>query len=163
MMQKLQLTLLVLLMLVPIACDSNNEDDGIAELAGEYTFSEFRFTPDSNLLEPVNMLDTLVVEATRLQLFSSGRFTLLYQFEGGQSTFVGGNATRTNDGVRISGDRDNEEIFAALLLPVEFELTAESTTTLTAREDRRVDLARFSDRYEGLPSVEGTLFLTLRR
>lgn len=163
MLHKIPHAALVLLLLVPVACDSNNEDNEIGELAGEYSFTEFRFTPDSNLLEPVNMLDTLAVNATRLQLFTSGRFTLLYQFEGGAATFVGGNATRTNGGVRLKGDLEEEQVFSDLLLPVEFELTASSSTTLTARVDRRVNLAAFSGRYEGLPSVEGTLALTLRR
>lgn len=162
-MQKLPKAWLVLLLLIPIACDSNNADDEIGELAGEFSFTEFRFTPDSNLLAPVNMRDTLAVDATRLQLFSSGRFTLLYQFNGGAPKFVGGDARRTNRGVRLIGDRDDEQIFSDLLLPLELELTAESASRLTASTNRRVNLAAFSDRYKGLPSVEGTLSLTLSR
>lgn len=161
-MQRIAPILLALLFLIPVACDSNNMEDGISSLAGEYDFTEFQFIPDSNLLEPVNLLDTLVVTSTQLQIFSAGRFTLLYEFRGGSSKFVGGDAHRTDRGVRLSGAREDEEIFSDLLLPIEFELRSEGSILMT-QEDRRVNLEAYSNRYRGLPSVEGTLSLTLSR
>ena len=155
---------LAVLSLTLLGCDSNSADEDLGTHAGEYTFQQFRFVPDSPLLEPVNMLDTLVVSATRLQLFTSGRFTLLYQFEGGKSTFVGGDATGASGGVKLKGERSDEAIYGSLLLPVEFELkTGTAAGTLNATLERRVNLAAFSDRYQGLPSVEGRLVLALKR
>jgi hypothetical protein len=145
-------------------CDSNSADQDLGTLAGEYALQQFRFVPDSPLLEPVNMLDTLVVGATKLQLFSSGRFTLLYQFEGGKSTFVGGDATATSGGVKLKGDRNDEAVYGGLLLPIEFQLKSGTAGgTLNATLERRVNLSAFSDRYQGLPSVEGKLILALKR
>lgn len=145
------------------ACDSNDSGKDLGELAGEYRFDVYRFVPESPLLAPVNMLDTLVVTSTRLQLFSSGRFTLLYQFEGASPKFIGGDAERTSRGVRIKGDRADEALYADLLLPIELELENAAINQLSARLNRRVNLASFSDKYAGLPSVEGTLVMTLKR
>ncbi|NNE68784.1 MAG: hypothetical protein HKN29_00320 [Rhodothermales bacterium] len=158
------------LLLLPLAlfwaaCDSGDSGPDIDDVVGEYGFIEYRFLPDSPLLEPVDMTDTLVVAETRLQLFTSGRFTLLYRFEGSPSaTFVGGDAERTSRGVKLKGESDDEDAYLDLLLPVEIELSTGTTPgRLSANIDRRVNLSAFSDRYAGLPSVEGTLILSLQR
>lgn len=158
-----------LLLLLPsvflwAACDSGDSGPDIDDIVGEYGFIEYRFLPDSPLLAPVEMTDTLVVAETRLQLFTSGRFTLLYRFEGAPSaTFVGGDAERTSSGVRLKGESSDESAYLDLLLPIEIELNTGATSgRLSANMDRRVNLSAFSDRYAGLPSVEGTLILSLQ-
>lgn len=152
--------LLVLLLLT--ACDTNdNARDDLGAVAGEYTFTEFRFTPTSQLLTPVNLLDTLMVGQTRLQLFSSGRFTLLYQFRGGTPFFIGGDFTVSNKHIRLNGTADERSFYQSLLLSNEITLERGEGRMLNATLDRTVDLAAFSRRYEGLPSVKGVMVLRL--
>ncbi len=152
----------VVLLLGLSACDSNDTVD-FDVVAGDYAFTQFAFTPASSLLEPLNVLDTLVTANTRLQLFSSGRFTLMYQFVGGSSEFVGGDYTVTSSRVRIKGDAKEKAFYEALLLSNEFTLTRESDTVLSAEIEREVNLEEFSRRYQGLTAVKGTLSLRLQR
>lgn len=153
-----------LLLLFLVACDSNNDNRSDVEaVAGEYAFVEFRFLPDSDLLTPVNMLDTLLVENTRLQLFSSARFTLLYQFEGGDPTFVGGTFSVSDRRVRLNGAIDEAAFYEALLLSNETTLDRQDNGDLSADINRSVNLSAFSNRYRGLPSVDGKTILRLSR
>ncbi len=154
---------LLLVALTTSACDSSGDSSQqLNEVAGEYTFATFRFTPESSLLTPVNMLDTLDTSTTRLQLFSSGRFTLMYHFLGGKAEFIGGDFTVTDKRVRLNGAADEKAFYEALLLSNEITLNREGTA-LTASIQREVNLEEFSPRYKGLPSVSGTLTLRLER
>jgi hypothetical protein len=152
--------LLVLLSLA--ACDTNdNPADDLGVVAGEYTFTEFQFTPDLQLLTPVNLLDTLFVDQIRLQLFNSGRFTLLDQFRGGAPSFIGGDFTVNSSRVLITGVVAERSFYQALLLSNEITLDRGEDGTLNADIDRTVDLEAFSREYEGLPSVKGIMVLRL--
>lgn len=154
---------LVLVVLALAGCDSSdNNPRDLEAVTGEYTFTRFTFTPESTLLTPVDMLDTLDVSATRLQLFSSGRFTLMYQFRGASAAFVGGDFTVTDKRVRLNGSSDEKAFYEALLLSNEITLERDGTA-LSASIDREVNLEEFSPRYKGLPSVSGTLSLRLER
>ena len=145
------------------ACDSGGDEPGPTDVAGEYIFTEFRFVPDSPLLPPAVILDTLVASDTRLQLFSSGRFTLLYHFQGASPEFIGGSFDVSRDRVRIQGREDEERFYRELLLSPEFTLRREGPDEFSATIRRTVDLEQFSDRYRGLRSVDGQVFLHLVR
>lgn len=149
--------------LVVSACDSTGDDVNPGDVAGEYVFSDFRFVPDAPLLAPANILDTLVTENTRLQLFSSGRFTLLYQFVGANPEFIGGNFDVGRNRVRIIGREDEEEFYRRLLLGPEFTLSRTETDGFSAEIPRTVNLEGFSERYRGLRSVDGVVMLELVR
>ncbi len=60
---------------------------------------------------------------------------------------------------------DSEEaVYGRLLLPIEFQWKSGTAAgTLNATLERRVNLSAFSDRYAGLPSVEGKPILALKR
>ena len=110
------------------------------------------------------MLDTLETANTRLQLFSTGRFTLMYQFKGGPAEFVGGDYSVTRSQIRIKGLAEERDVYESLLLSNEFTLNRESNdTVLSADIEREVNLEEFSHRYVGLKAVLGTLSLELHR
>ncbi|GIV60486.1 hypothetical protein GQ464_007935 [Rhodocaloribacter litoris] len=159
---RLALPGVLLLLLTLSACDSSDTVDFDA-VAGEYVFTRFEFNPASSLLQPLDVLDTLVTSNTRLQLFSSGRFTLMYQFVGGPAEFIGGDYTATSARVRLKGNADEKRFYEALLLSNEFTLNREGDNVLTADIEREVNLEQFSRRYEGLTAVKGTLSLRLQR
>lgn len=145
------------------ACDSSGDAVTPGDVAGEYVFSDFRFIPESTLLPAANLLDTLVAENTRLQLFSSGRFTLLYQFRGANPEFIGGNFDVNRERVRIIGREDEEPFYRRLLLPPEFILQRAEPEGFSATIPRTVNLEAFSSRYKGLRSVDGKVILRLVR
>lgn len=145
------------------ACDSTNDDVDPGDVAGEYVFTEFRFVPDSPVLPAAVILDTLVASNTRLQLFSSGRFTLLYQFEGANPEFIGGTFDVNRDRVRIIGREDEARFYQRLLLGPEFTLRRNDSDGFTAGIARTVNLEDFSNRYRGLRSVDGVVVLELVR
>lgn len=154
---------LALLAVLLAACDSGDDDPSPTDVAGEYIFTEFRFVPDSPILPPAVVLDTLVASNTRLQLFSSSRFTLLYHVQGASPEFIGGNFDVSDDRVRIQGREDEEQFYRQLLLSPEFTLRREGPDEFSATIRRTVDLEEFSDRYRGLRSVDGQVFLHLTR
>jgi len=145
------------------ACDTGDDEVGPAEVAGEYLFTEFRFVPDSPLLPAVEVLDTLIVSDTRLQLFSSGRFTLLYQFEGARPEFIGGSFHVNEERVRLVGHEDEEPFFRRLLLSPEITLERDGEDGFRAGFPRTVNLEEFSLRYRGLRTVDGMIVLRLTR
>ncbi len=151
--------------LMLLSCSRQTADNTyVREVIGEYFFDTFQFVPESSALETVNVMDTLVYEETRLQLFSSKRFTLLYRFKNGSPAFVGGDFEVSRSRVVLKGNPDDEEFYAALLLPTEIPLQrSDDPDVLTGSIKRRVNLEAFSPRYRGLLSVRGTLVLELRR
>jgi hypothetical protein len=149
--------------LLSSGCDSADDEVDPGDVAGEYVFADFRFVPDSPLLPAAVLLDTLVASNTRLQLFSSGRFTLLYQFAGTNPEFIGGDFDATPDRVRLIGREDEEEFYRQLLLSPEFTLRRDGPDAFSASIARTVNLEEFSDRYAGLRSVAGVVMLELVR
>lgn len=145
------------------ACDSSDDDVRPVDVAGEYVFTEFRFVPRSDLLPAANVLDTLVEENTRLQLFSSGRFTLLYQFAGANPEFIGGDFDVNARRVRLRGHEDEARFYRQLLLGSEITLDREDAGGFRAMIRRTVNLEEFSGRYVGLRSVDGVVHLRLVR
>ncbi len=147
-----------------IGCDSGDDGPTAGDVAGEYRFTELRFVPLSSAVSAVNVLDTLVVSETRLQLFSSGRFTLLYQFQGGNAEFIGGNFSVSDDRITLKGESDQERFYRALLLGLETRLDRNQIdTSLSGDIRKKANLEEFSDRYVGLPSVDGNLKIALTR
>lgn len=145
------------------ACDLSDDETRPTEVAGEYVFTEFRFTPTSPLLPDAVLLDTLVQENTRVQLFSSGIFTLLYQFEGANPEFIGGEFTVNERRVRLRGREEEAQFFEQLLLGTEITLQRTDDGPLVASIPRTVNLEEFSPRYSGLRTVDGTVNLELVR
>jgi len=158
------LPLILLMCGLPLwGCDSADDDVDPGDVAGEYIFTDFRFVPDSPLLPAAVLVDTLVASNTRLQLFSSGRFTLLYQFEGSTPEFIGGDFDVNEDRVRLNGREDEEEFYRQLLLGTEFTLQRDEPAGFSATIPRIVHLEDYSDRYRGLRSVSGVVVLELVR
>lgn len=145
------------------ACDSGDDEVRPVDVAGEYVFTEFQFVPRSTLLPAANVLDTLVSDNTRLQLFSSGRFTLLYQFVGANAEFVGGDFDVNARRVRLRGHEDEARFYRELLLGSEITLDREEEGAFSASLRRTVNLEEFSNRYAGLRSVDGVVRLQLVR
>lgn len=145
------------------ACDSADNDVDPGDVAGEYVFTDLRFVPDAAVLPAVIILDTLIASNTRLQLFSSGRFTLLYQFEGANPEFIGGNFDVDRDRVRVIGREDEAQFYRQLLLGPEFSLQRNASDGFSAIVPRTVNLEEFSNRYRGLRSVDGDVVLELVR
>lgn len=159
----LVVTALVSVAALLVGCDSAGDDARPVDVAGEYLFSEFVFVPDSPLLPPANVLDSLVASETRLQLFSSGRFTLLFQFEGAVQEFVGGDFRVNERRVRLVGHEDESRFYRRLLLGNEITLDREADGGFSAEIPRTVNLAEYSNKYSGLTSVQGVVWLKLVR
>ena len=149
--------------LILFGCDSDADDPQPRDVAGEYVFTRFEFVPDSPLLPPAVVLDTLVQSNTRLQLFSSGRFTLLYQFEGANPEFIGGDFDVNAERVRLRGREDEEEFYRRLLLGPEITLIRDENDAFRATIRRTVNLEAYSARYRGLRTVDGVVELALVR
>lgn len=165
---KLQLGLLsvaLLCVLVLGACDSGDpiDEPEPRDVAGRYSFTEFIFQPSSSLVQPINVLDTLVVGRTHLDLSSGGNFIFAYEFMNGDQFFLSGNFAVTANSVRIDGDREHRSSYNKLLLNEDFTLRRSSDTpgVLIAEVPQTIDPATFSDRYEGIGSLSGTLRLRL--
>lgn len=149
------------------ACDSGDPDDEPRprDVAGEYRFTEFTFTPTSTSVQPIAVLDTLVEANTRLNLLSGGSFIFAYEFVGGEEYFLGGNFSVTERTVRIRGNENDREFYNQLLLAEDFNLRRDEagSDVLSADVPLTVNPAEFSSRYEGILQLEGTLHLRLER
>ncbi len=147
------------------ACDSGDpiDEPHPRDVAGRYVFTEFVFQPSSSLVQPINVLDTLVVNGTHLSLSSDGSFIFAYEFVNGDLFFLGGDFSVTANSVRIDGIRDQRPTYNQVLLNEDFTLRRSSETpgVLTAEIPQTIDPVTFSDRYEGIGSLSGTLRLRL--
>lgn len=152
-------------MVVLGACDSGDpiDEPEPRDVAGRYSFTQFVFQPNSALVQPINVLDTLVVGRTHLDLSSGGNFIFAYEFVQGDQFFLGGDFGVTANAVRIDGIREQRSSYNKLLLDEDFTLRRSSDTpgVLTAEIPKTIDPVTFSDRYEGIGSLAGTLRLRL--
>lgn len=160
------LTLLaVITVFVLTGCDSGDPADEArpSDVAGEYRFTQFEFTPTAQVVEPINVLDTLVTSDTHLNLSSGGNFIFAYKFVEGDLYFLTGNFSVTERTVRIDGLSENRSLYSQLLLREDFTLRRDETNpdVLTAEIDLTVNPAAFSDRYQGVGSLDGRLNLRL--
>lgn len=149
------------------ACDSGDPDDEPEpqDVAGEYRFTEFSFTPTSTSVQPISVLDTLVAENTHLNLLSGGSYIFAFEFVGGEQYFLGGTFSVTERTVRIRGAESDRELYNQLLLAEDFNLRRDDTQpdVLSADVPLTVNPAEFSPRYEGILQLEGTLHLRVER
>ena len=148
------------------ACDSGDpiDEPEPADVAGRYNFTQFTFQPNSQAVLPINVLDTLVLDQSHLDLSSGGNFILAYEFIQGDQFFLGGDFRVTATSVRISGSEDDRSDFNRLLLTEEFTLRrdADNTGVLTAEIPRTIsDPGDYFDLYEGIESISGTLRMRL--
>lgn len=147
------------------ACDSGDpiDEPEPRDVAGRYIFTEFSFQPNSSAVEPINVLDTLEVTNSTVDLSSDGIFYFAFKFIEGDQYFVSGQFGVTAAAVRIDGDRERRVTFNKLLLDEDFTLQRASEGVLTAEIPKTIDPAIFSDRYQGINSLTGTLRLRLAR
>lgn len=155
--------------LLMAGCDSSDpvDDDPIVvnPAAGTYAFNTFAFDPDADVLPTLNLLDTLVTSETRLQLFDGGDFVLAYRYKQGSTYAIFGSYVVSQREVRLRATegRSDEKRFADLLFAgAELVLKRSPAGTDLSTDTRRiVNLGTLSDRYKGIPPVEGTLQLDL--
>jgi hypothetical protein len=149
------------------ACDSGDPIDGPvpADVAGTYRFAFLTFEPDAPALPAYNVLDTLDLAQSQLQLLDGGSFVLTYRLEGANTVAVAGDFSVTNREVRLRGRETDQSRFDALLLDRNLTLqrSAEAPALLSAERRMTVDLAERSDVYMGIPPVAGTLRVRFER
>ncbi len=159
------LSIALLSMVVLGACDSGDpiDEPEPRDVAGRYNFTQFVFQPSSAAVEAINVLDTLVVGRTHLDLSSGGNFIFAYEFVAGDQFFLSGDFRVTANAVRIDGARDHRASYNRLLLDEDFTLRRndDAPGVLTAEIPKTIDPAAFSDRYEGINSLSGTLSIRL--
>lgn len=148
-------------------CDSGDPDDDAdpRDVAGIYRFTEYSFNPSGTGFQPIDVLDTLNTATTELRLASDGDFQMLVQFVGGDLFLAHGTFSVTTRAVNLNGSDDDEDDFERLLLDQEFTLRRDpdQPEVLSADIPKTINPSAFSDRYEGVPSMSGTLRLRLVR
>lgn len=156
------MVILFALMLLTGCGDSNPVKLSPEEVQGRYDFTEFIFTPNAGALMPANVLDTLVKDRTSLLLLDGGQFALNYQFKGGPEAFISGEFTVTKSEVELKMSDGSESRLNAILLHTPLKLArSEGSSNLETSVVKSKDLSLFSDRYAGIPPVEGVLRLNL--
>lgn len=132
------------------------------EVQGRYDFTEFVFDPDAEALIAANVLDTLVMDRTSLLLLDGGQFALSYQFIGGEESLISGDFTVTESTVELNMSSGSEDRRNELLLHTPLRLIRNlETSSLETVVVKDKDLSLFSDRYAGIPPVEGELKIKL--
>lgn len=162
------LPLILVGLLLLSACDSGDpiDEPSPADVAGTYQFTRFEFVPSAaGVLQPISVLDTLNRAATSLELTSGGDFVLSYQFEGGQKHLLTGVFDVSADQVDLDGRRDDRDSYQQLLLSddLSLERNVPEQNVLTASIQKTINPAAFSDRYQGIESASGTLYIRLVR
>ncbi len=146
------------------ACDTGGtaiEPPTAADVAGVYTFDAFRFQPEAAALAPVNVLDTLVVAESFIELLDGGQATLRFRRVGGTTRFVPGTFEVRREEIRLTFQGGNEATLGRLVLPnvLTFDRTE---TTLSLEDDFTANLESYdSARYAGFSSIPGTLTMRL--
>jgi hypothetical protein len=133
-----------------------------SDVAGTYDFTTFIFIPDAAAIAPANVLDTLVSENTNLRLTASGQFVLSYQFRQGPESLIAGTFDVTQRRITLKPYAGSEAQLTSLLLDSPLVLNRTDVEgVLEASIRKTADLAAFSNRYRGVPPVQGTLRLRL--
>lgn len=164
------LIILLLTLFVIHGCDSGDPIDdlvgGTSPAAGTYRFEEFMVDPDADAIAVLNMLDTLVQDDTRLQLFEGGDFVLTYRYLTDPTAAVFGKYTASSREVRLQGDATASDRHNLRQLLMESTLilqrSQDSERVLATSFKKNVDLAAVSDRYRGVPPVAATVRVRLR-
>jgi hypothetical protein len=156
-----------LLLLVLSACDSGDSVDEPhpRDVAGVYAFTEFSFQPSGQGFQPIAVLDTLVQSETNLRLSSGGNFILSFQFVNGELYFPAGDFSVSEQSVRLNGNNEDRADFERLLLDDETTLrhSVDQPGVLTAEVSKTINPSEFSERYQGVTEMSGTLTLRLVR
>lgn len=159
----LSLVVSIMLLVLFTSCDKENPVNVLpSDVAGDYLFTEFQFVPDASAIDPANVLDTLVTDKTYLRLIAGGQFILNYQFREGQESIISGEFSVTTDRISLRAAPGSEARLISLLLssPIEFD-RSDATGQITSITQKTVDLASYSDNYEGVPPVRGRLIMRL--
>ncbi len=156
---------LAVLLLLASGCDSGDpvDEPHPRDVAGVYTFTEFIFQPSGQAVQPIVVLDTLEQSQTNLRLSSGGEFSLTYQFVNGDLYFPSGEFTVSAQSVRLTVSEGARDHFQRLLLPDRFALrrSVDDPNLLTAEIPQTINPSEFSDRYEGVEEMTGTMRLRL--
>lgn len=159
--------LLAVALVAFIGCDTSDPVPTVEpdEVTGTYDFTRFRFTPDRSGIVGVNLLDTLVVDATSLQLTDGGEFLLTFQFMG--ETFddrIRGTFEVTSEEVTLTARSEDVDLLGLLLLSQGITLQRDSEDVLSLSEDRTVDLEAYDEEvYGGIEPQPGILSIRLER
>lgn len=152
-------------LLIMSGCDSGDPIDrpDPRDVAGRYSFTELRFQPVGGAVQPINVLDTLDQSGTDLRLSSDGTFILSFEFVNGSPFFLNGQFSVSELTVKIDGSDSQNSTYARLLLSSDFTLrrNLDQPGLLTAEISRVIDPSAFSNRYRGVPSLDGKLFIRL--
>ncbi len=137
------------------------------EVAGTYTFTEFRFNPQPEFVPDAVVLDTLNQERTSVELLDSGQFQFRYRLLGGLDNIVNGTFTVNRDRLTLTFEAGNEARLQRLLLEPTLRFDRADSETLTLSTTKRVDLEAYSEEYRNtgldLSDVPGLLEVELRR
>ncbi len=149
------------------ACDSGGEDAvDVAVVVGTYAFSQWTFAPNASAIADANVLDTLVAVQTSMRFTADRRFLLDYRFVGGANDlFISGTYAINGQQLDVRLDGSFDTTRRKLLLPRDFTLRVlDNGVRLEGSIPRNgVDLTEFSNRYAGVPPLDGTLLLQLRK
>lgn len=162
------LLLPLLLILLITACDSGDptsKNVSTADVVGVYSFTDFSFDPNADLISPINLLDTLDTNETKLLLFEDGNFTLIYRVKGTFTKPLRGTFTVNEFEVRLTGPASETDELANLLLETVAVLERDpgDRNLLKANlQDRMVDIGLFLRGYEDT-TVKGTISIQLHR
>lgn len=157
------LLLMLSFALLSSGCQKENPVQVLPEdVAGTYDFTHFIFIPDAAAIAPANVLDTLVAANTNLRLTASGQFVLSYQFINGPESLIAGTFEVDERRITLRAYPGAEAQLTSLLLDSPLVLNRTDVDgVLEASIRKTVDLAAFSNRYRGVPPIEGTLRLRL--
>lgn len=150
-------------------CDSSNPGRDLEIVAGNYVLTdlEFRTTGASGIR--VDVVDELDLGEVRLRIFRTEDDEALLEIgtDRGVTDLIELTVSPSRGRVRLdAADNGDEEDLAALLFPDRFTLTYEGETANRLEADITLDsvnLEEFSDRYEGVRDVSGTLSVTFER
>ena len=156
----------ILSILMLNACSEDNPVNILpSDVAGDYFFTEFQFVPDASAIAPANVLDTLVFEDTYLRLIAGGQFIINYRFIDGPESIISGDFSVTIEKITLRAAPGSEARLISLLLnsPLEFDRNTVNNgqERLIANIRKTVDLESYSDSYDGVPPVKGTLKIQL--
>lgn len=156
----------ILLVVVAGCSEENPANVTPDEVADDYSFSRFEFIPLATAVAPANILDTLITANSFLKLTQGGQFLLNYQFTEGPESIIAGNFSLTATQVKLMAAAGSEARLAPLLLDPTVHLDripeeGQIGERLELSIVKTADLSKFSDRYQGLPPLQGRLEIIL--
>ncbi len=163
-------SLLVVTFVILSGCDSGDPIDdpngNVAPVEGTYIVEALAVVPEASRIPALNLLDTLILADTRMQLLVGGDFVLTYRYVGGPTAALFGRYTYSAREVRMEAEPTSSDLhdFRSLLMSQRLVLQRSQGTpeVLTASFRKTVDMASLSDGYQGIPPISATIQFRLR-